>query len=406
MAAQLESTPDDSSVGASAVPTRSSTLSTARVHAMGKKKEEVYSVEKLVDVKDDGKKGRMFLVKWKGYPASQNTWEPVANLEDDCQDMMDALDKKKSPAKASSAKKPTPKKAKKASPAKGTANTRFMTTKPKRGGAGKSEAAAPAKEAPPAKKQKVEKKDTEKSLRASIAESLKEISDTLMAHVLGLKVPKAEKKAPPAKKGKEAAKEKPGGKRKRESEGVMEVDSIVGMRAKKGGIQYKILWKDGTQTWEPYDNVMDDDLIDDFEEARQIEVYGSASLAVGSEVEVKNVDEGFENSWSAAVVKKKEKGNKFTVEYEGFVDEDDEPVADAGLDRKRLRLAPPPADKGWEPVVGEIVEVNEDDCWWEASVEEVLPKSKLSLKFRVSDEVKPGTLGKKIRPCSWLTLEK
>ena len=51
------------------------------------------------------------------------------------------------------------------------------------------------------------------------------------------------------------------------------------------------------------------------------------------------------------------------------------------------------------------MEVNEDDCWWEARVEEIPSKNKLTLKFRVSDEIKTATLGKKIRPCSWLTME-
>ena len=50
-------------------------------------------------------------------------------------------------------------------------------------------------------------------------------------------------------------------------------------------------------------------------------------------------------------------GNKFTVEYSGFVDDDGESMSESGLERKRLRLAPPAAEKGWEPVVGEIVEV-------------------------------------------------
>ena len=52
-----------------------------------------------------------------------------------------------------------------------------------------------------------------------------------------------------------------------------------------------------------------------------------------------------------------EKGSKFTVEYSGFVDDDGEVMSESGMERKRLRLAPPAADKGWLPIVGEIVEV-------------------------------------------------
>ena len=123
-------------------------------------------------------------------------------------------------------------------------------------------------------------------------------------------------------------------------------------------------------------------------------------------MEVKNIADGFENSWTAATITKKEKGSKFTVEFAGFVNEDGEPESEAGLERKRLRLAPPAADKGWTPVVGEIVEVNEDDCWWEAFVEKEAAGNKIACKFRVSDELKNVTLGKKVRPCSWLTMEK
>ena len=181
------------------------------------------------------------------------------------------------------------------------------------------------------------------------------------------------------------------------------MDKIVGVRARKKGVEYKILWKDGSNSWEPEDHVMDDDLVDEFEEAEQIKIYGKDEINVGGEIEVKNEMEGFDNSWSAAVVQKKS-GSKFTVEYTNFLDEDESPLVESGLPRKRLRVAPPLADKGWAPVVGEIVEVSEDDCWWEARVEALPSDKKVELKFRVSDEVKSIALGKKVRPCSWLTM--
>ena len=138
------------------------------------------------------------------------------------------------------------------------------------------------------------------------------------------------------------------------------------------------------------------------------------------QVEVKNEMEGFGNSWSAAVVKKKigskvgyrllpcalssshplrlpssshpPPSSKFTVEYTGFLDEKDKPLNEAGIERKRLRLAPEAADKGWVPIVGEVVEVSEDDCWWEARVEELLGKGKASLKFRCAPATVPATI--------------
>ena len=47
---------------------------------MAPKKEETYNVEKLLDFKEDKKGKQKFLVKWKGYPASENSWEPAENL--------------------------------------------------------------------------------------------------------------------------------------------------------------------------------------------------------------------------------------------------------------------------------------------------------------------------------------
>jgi hypothetical protein len=140
---------------------------------------------------------------------------------------------------------------------------------------------------------------------------------------------------------------------------------------------------DGTKTWEPEDNVMDDELVDEFEEAEQSKAYGGATLSAGSKVEVKNEMEGFGNSWSAATIKTK-KGAKFTVEYTAFLDNKKKPLSEEGVARKRLRLAPPLAPKNWSPVVGEIVEVDEDDCWWEAQIQS-LGKGKASMKFRTSD---------------------
>jgi Chromo (CHRromatin Organisation MOdifier) domain len=39
----------------------------------------VYEVEKIVRSQKVGK-GTYYLVKWKGYPESENTWEPEKNL--------------------------------------------------------------------------------------------------------------------------------------------------------------------------------------------------------------------------------------------------------------------------------------------------------------------------------------
>ena len=56
---------------------------------------------------------------------------------------------------------------------------------------------------------------------------------------------------------------------------------------------------------------------------------------------MKSVEEGFGNSWSAAVVTKKV-GSKFTVEYSSFTGQ--KPLNESGLERKRLRRVPEPAE--------------------------------------------------------------
>ena len=43
--------------------------------------EEEYEVEKMLDMKPRGRGRKMhFLIKWKGYPTSDNSWEPRENI--------------------------------------------------------------------------------------------------------------------------------------------------------------------------------------------------------------------------------------------------------------------------------------------------------------------------------------
>jgi len=58
----------------------------------GEEEEEEYSVEKILDKRTKGGKVE-YLIKWEGYPDSENTWEPQDNL--DCPDIISAFEAKR-----------------------------------------------------------------------------------------------------------------------------------------------------------------------------------------------------------------------------------------------------------------------------------------------------------------------
>ena len=213
------------------------------------------------------------------------------------------------------------------------------------------------------------------------------------------------KQAPPAKKAVKKAIAKVAKKPAKKDE-VVEVEKILGVRYGKKGLEYRIKWKTSGKkdvTWEPEDNIMDDDLLDEFEEQTQAAVYGKATIKGGDKVEVKNVMEGFQNSWTAARVSKKEKSGKFTVEYTDFVDSKGKKMSEA-VDRSRLRVEPPKAK--CSPAVGDLIEILEDDCWWEARVMALPTGKSVEVMFRVSDEKKTLALGARVRDSSWLSVSK
>ena len=331
------------------------------------------------------------------------------------------------PAKAAakSAAKPAKAAAKSpAKPAKKAAEVPLSLTRPKRSApepasAPKAKKAKVAPEPPKAKAaptpkaaaKPAAKPAAKKPVRAAAKPvKVKAVASKRIAKAVAKPVRKAAAAKPAAKKpaAKAKAAAKPAAKAKgKSSKGeVVEVDKILAMRSSTKGVEYQILWmgggkKGGEKTWEPEDNVMDDDLVDDFEAALQEKIYGGQSFAAGQKVEVRNVDDGFDNSWTGGTVQKS-KGSKFTVEYNAFVDDKGKKMTD-NVDRSRLRPTQAAAAGSWTPQVGEIVEINDADCWWEARVQSIKGKS-IKAMFRVSDEVKDLSLGAKVRPCAWLKM--
>ena len=54
---------------------------------------EIYEVEKIMGKGRDAEGTLVYMVQWKGYPAEEATWEPVANL-DSCVQMIKVYEEK------------------------------------------------------------------------------------------------------------------------------------------------------------------------------------------------------------------------------------------------------------------------------------------------------------------------
>merc|ERR1711865_140920 len=209
----------------------------------------------------------------------------------------------------------------------------------------------------------------------------------------------AQKAAPPAKMKKEA----PPAKKKKKADAIFKVESLGDVRkAKDGSREYYVNWDQGPATWEPEANVADD-LIEEFEEDLLQQASAKAKFKPNMAVEVLNNTDGFEWSWTNAKIASLGKADYFNLDYADFLDSKGKALKEKNVPKKRLRVVPKAAPKGWYPALGDKIKVAEDDCWWESQVtKEDKAKKKVKVMLRVSDEEKFFTI-KNARPYVWYT---
>lgn len=89
------------------------------------------------------------------------------------------------------------------------------------------------------------------------------------------------------------------------------------------------------------------------------------------------------------ITKANAKTSKYDVEYTEFLDAKNKPLAESGVETRRIRNKQGPANKKWKPATGEVIEVLEDDCWWEGRVIGEKTEKKVAgynVKLWVSDQ--------------------
>lgn len=96
----------------------------------------------------------------------------------------------------------------------------------------------------------------------------------------------------------------------------------------------------------------------------------SPGWRAGDEVEVAWKGKGFEGAWAEADVLSQDDARHVLVRFRQFVDENGSALVER-MHVARLRLRPAARVAGWIPAVGDKVEGEWNDCWWEGTVREL-----------------------------------
>lgn len=277
--------------------------------------------------------------------------------------------------------------------------------------------------------------------------------------------PKAASKPAAASKASPASSKKKASPKAEKEEEVRKVERIVGVKANKAGeTEFLIKWtglNPRENTWEPEAHILDDTLIDEYMKSKLVKMApSSGKYAVGASVEVLGESDGFEYSWAPAKVRhahrasgseresagacawrgggeggrgssastargaaqrarrpcrrapplaraqvtKVSKAGRYDVEFDDFMD-GKKKLTESGIELGRLRPKQPKSGgPKWKPTKGELIEVFEDDCWWEGKALEVATEKKkevVKVMLRVSDEKKSYALGNARPSCWW-----
>ncbi|CAJ1977863.1 unnamed protein product [Sphenostylis stenocarpa] len=117
------------------------------------------------------------------------------------------------------------------------------------------------------------------------------------------------------------------------------------------------------------------------DEAEKVE-----ELGVGALVEVSSDEDGFSGAWFAATVVEAKGQDKFVVEYQTLLAEDDSNLLREEIDALHIRPHPPDTGAHGEFSLLDEVDALYNDGWWVGVISKVLADSKYIVYFRSSNE--------------------